>query len=238
MSGALLLASRENALAQSFGWNIIRNPDAESGPASPDVGQTLVSIPNWTTTDRFTVLSYASALPTFGIHPSDPGPADRGNNLFTGGTPSAFSTASQTVDVSSWSSAINGPGVNYELSGWIGGWQGDSDPAVLEAQFLGFGGANLGSASIGPVSVSERLGQTGLFFRSTDGVMPVGTLQVNFLMSMTRLNGTDNDGYADNPSFVATAVPEPESMAIVAGMGILGFALWRRARLHRKPEVV
>lgn len=220
------VASVTSAFGQIFGSNLIQNGDAEQGAVSPD-GSALVPIPGWTTTDRFNVISYNLGL-GWPI-PSDPGPADRGNNLFIGGTPSALSTATQTVSISSWAATVDGVGVTYNLSAWLGGYATQSDNAVLEARFIGSGGLISGVA-IGPVNVVERGGVTSLLFRETSGMIPQGTRDIEFVLTATRLEGSANDGYADNLSFTAQAVPEPESYAAFAAVCALGFATWRKLR--------
>jgi hypothetical protein len=220
------LASVTSAFGQLFGTNLIQNGDAEQGAASPD-GSALVPIPGWTTTDNFNVISYSSGQgwPVA----SDPGPADRGNNLFVGGRPSALSTATQKVSISSWAATVDGVGVTYNLSAWLGGYSSQLDNAVLEARFIGSEGL-ISGATIGPVLPADRSGVTSLIFRETSGVIPQGTRDIEFVLTATRLAGSDNDGYADNLSFTANAVPEPESYAAFAAVCALGFATWRKLR--------
>jgi len=216
------------ALGQSFSSNLIANPGAEAGISSLGRGEILVPIPGWSTTDKFTVIAYGTDnWPSA----ADPGPDDRGHNLFIGGTPSNLSTAIQAVDVSVWSGAIDGSGVTYQMSGWLGGWSDQNDNAAFSATFLGLGDVTLGSAAIGPVTATDRGGITSLLYRETSGILPTGTREIQFVLTMTRTMGIDNEGYADNLSFVATAVPEPESIATIGCLGLVAFALgWRRIR--------
>ena len=220
------VASATSAFGQLFGSNLIQNGGAEQGAASPDGGATLATIPGWTTTENFNVVAYD--LPEWPTA-SDPGPANRGNNLFVGGRPSALSTATQTVSISSLAAAVDGVGVTYNLSAWLGGYQTQNDNAVLEAHFLGNGGT-ISWVTLGPVDAASRNDITSLLFGETSGLIPKGTRDIEFILTMTRVAGSDNDGYADNLSFTGAVVPEPESYAAFAAVCVLGFATWRKLR--------
>jgi len=67
-----------------FGRNLLANPGAEAGPASPD-GVQPVNVPGWQKSFEFTVVSYrlGRSFPTA----SDPGPENRGAKFFYGGGP-------------------------------------------------------------------------------------------------------------------------------------------------------
>ena len=223
--GLSSLAVNANA-AGSFGTNLIANPGAELGPGSPS-GGAVASVPDWSLTSNFTVGQYlaSSAFPTL----SDPGPVDRGNNFFAGGDSNSFSSAEQQLDITFASNAVNGTGALFSLSGWLGGFASQGDNAVLQAHFLNGVGADLGMASIGPVTNVDRANATGLQFREATGEIPIGTETVHFTLNMSRLAGSYNDGYADNLSFVLSPVPEPETYAMfMAGLGLMGFLARRR----------
>ena len=162
------------------------------------------------------------------VLPTQPGPVDRGAKMFTG--VGAQSAGFQVIDVSSLTA--NGTAVEYSLSGWLGGWQSQGDNALLYVSFLDITGNEIGSAAIGPVLPADRGNQTGLFFQQSLGTLPVGVSKIQFSLSMERLGGGDNDGYADNLSFVLTSpVPEADSLAYaLAGLGVVGMM----ARLRRR----
>jgi len=67
----------------------------------------------------------------------------------------------------------------------------------------------IGNSVLGPVTPQDRNGQTGLIYRETDGFVPTGTRKLSFWLSMERLVSGDNDGYADNLSFVLQAPLTP-----------------------------
>ena len=76
----------------------------------------------------------------------------------------------------------------------------------------------------------DRGNQTGLYYREAQGVLPVGVAQLMFSLSMERLGGGDNDGYADNLRFVLTPVPEPSTWLMLgAGLGVLSWSVRRKA---------
>ena len=236
----LLAAGSLSAAQITLGQNAILNGDAESGLGSSDGG--IVAVPNWTPTGQFTAIQWGAA----GGFPAntDPGPAARGLNLFAGGPSSALSTGSQTVDVSNIFTQIDSSSVSYNLSGYLGGFATQADNAVLTASFLGVS-STIGSISIGPVTASDRSSATGLLFRSTSGVIPIGTRSITFELALTRLEGSYDDGYADNLSFVATSstvppptVPEPAMVALFSsGLGVILIATLLRRRVPRSETV-
>ena len=180
-----------------YGVNLIVNGNAELG-ASSATGQP-VAVPGWVTTGPFTVVPYGAAggFPTA----SDPGPPDRSNQFFAGGS-GALSTASQDIDVSGNASDINQGRVTCDLSAWLGGFFTDQDNAML--QLIYFDGANdLGSFPIGPVTAAERGNQTGLLLRGVTALpVPPNTTRIRLVLTMTRAAGAFNDAYADSLSLV------------------------------------
>ncbi|HHK42688.1 MAG TPA: hypothetical protein ENJ50_09750 [Planctomycetaceae bacterium] len=226
---ALVCISDVAAEASLLGSNLIKNGDAESGPGSSS-GGTVSNIPNWTTSGNFTVVQYDApgGFPTS----SGPGPASRGNNFFAGGPNNGFSSASQTIDISSIASQVDTGSIVFSLTGYLGGFSNQNDNAVLKIDFLDGSASSLGVAQIGPVLASDRSNTTGLFFRSTAGNLPVGTRAIGVTLEMTRTAGSYNDGYADNLSFVlqSNAVPEPASLAMWSILGVGLVCLVRRVR--------
>ena len=201
------------AVDAAFGptGNLLVNGNAEAAAGSNDGSVVATSIPGWTTTGEANVLTYGAA----GGYPAttDPGPTDRGLNFFAGGPDDTTSTFTQTVDLSAYETAIALGHVTLTVSGYLGGYSSQDDNAVLTITFLGGlvtdgglaadgGPANvtLGTASIGPVLAADRGSVTGLIFKTATAAVPVGTTSVEAELVMTRLEGTANDGYADNLS--------------------------------------
>ena len=72
--------------------------------------------------------------------------------------------------------------------------------------FRNANGTELATATIGPVASADRSATTGLLFRSTSASLPVGVRTAVVTLTLTRLEGTANDGYADNLSLVLTGI--------------------------------
>lgn len=215
--GAALLAAVCSAQAAVvYGDNLVVNGDAEAGLAG------------WTGHagyDMFQSVNYGSNW----VLPTQPGPSDRGARMFSG--LGQYAVGYQTLDFGTTTSQR----ISYSLSGWLGGWSNQGDNALFYVQFLDELGNEVGSSALGPVTPGDRDNQTGLFYRESEGFLPEGTRSLSFWLSMERLVSGDNDGYADNLSFILQPpggeVPEPGMASMfVLGGGILGWA-----RRRRKP---
>jgi hypothetical protein len=177
--------------------NLIVNGNAEAAIGSID--GTPVSTPGWTSTGEATAGQYGvNGWPG----PTDPGPIDRGLNLFSGGVADATSSLTQTINVAQFAGSIDGSRVTYQLSGWLGGWQSQDDNATLTATFQNASGVALSTGTIGPVLAADRGYATGLVQQLSSGAVPAGTRTVLVVLSMTRMSGTANDGYADDLSLI------------------------------------
>lgn len=206
-----LLAFTLGAQAQAtLGSNLIVNGDAESG------------VSGWTGFDGYPLFQSVDYGSNW-VLPTQPGPVDRGLKMFTG--VGAQAAGFQTVDLG----ALAGQPLHYDLSGWLGGWLAQGDNALLYVSFLDVASNEIGHAVIGPMMPADRGNQTGLFFVSTSGDLPTDTASLMFSLSMERQGGGDNDGYADNLSFVISSVPEGGTLAYaLAGLALMGGLLSRR----------
>jgi hypothetical protein len=182
--------------------NLIVNGNAEAAVGSADGSP--VATPGWTSAGEASAIKYGSS----GYPAStDPGPADRGNNFLGGGQNDALSTLSQTIDVSSYATAIDTGNVQVILSGYFGGWQDQGDNAVMTATFHSASATALGApVPVGGVSAADRGSVTGFLLRSTSQAVPAGTRSIAVIVTMTRLQGITNDGYADDLSLVLSGI--------------------------------
>ena len=182
--------------------NLIRNPGAEAGQASPS-GETTVPIPDWTTTSTFTVAPYGGGgAPDFFTFPpqSESRRIAGGENFFAGGFKAGSSTASQTVDVAGATPFIDQHLVGASLAGWLGGFLSQTDPGTVTAEFLGGSGAVLSSLTIGPVTPDERDRDLKFVQKTATGDVPTGTRAVRVTMTGVEVDGTYDDAYFDNLS--------------------------------------
>ena len=222
------------------GGNLLVNGSAEAGPAL-NTGETVAAVPGWTLAGNFTVVTYN---PTFGGPDiTSPGPLDRGLNYFAGGPNNEVSSASQLIDLSSYQGWFANHALAFTLSGWMGGFEDQSDHAVLSVRFLDSQGNELEFATTPIIDAVARNNITGLLFVSSGFAeasnIHLSPAQALLTLTMTRTDGTYNDGYADNLSFTIDdvgppAVPEPGTVALwLAGLAMIAMGPARRQRQTR-----
>ncbi|MFH7027532.1 MAG: PEP-CTERM sorting domain-containing protein [Heteroscytonema crispum UTEX LB 1556] len=231
-----------------LGKNLIVNGNGEQGACDAvgnAVGSAIPSIPAWKTTGNFSILCYGasgfefvnnlgSLVRVSGLPDANsPGPENRGKNLFFGGGDRISSSASQLVNVTDLASIIDMGEGAYDLGAWLGGYSTDPDNVLLSLDFLNKDGLSLGKTSIASPTPEERNNITGLLFKSTQGILPVGSRQVNVALNMNYVRGRVNDAYADKLSFVVTKVPEPSMTPafLVGGVIIVILKLRQKRRL-------
>ena len=186
-----------------YGTNLIFNGNAESNSGT-----------NNYTTNRGIAWWFDIASTTLGVYGANvnfpavasPGPTNRGVNFFLGGTTNG--SILQRVNISDIAADVDDLSVDYALSGWFGGAAAQEDWAALTARFLNATGAVLATNIVGSVTAAERGNVTGLFLRSTNGTIPIGTRFMEFMLTNRVVTGS-NDGIADNLSFSLTLVPAP-----------------------------
>jgi hypothetical protein len=193
---ALVGAAPAGAVVPS--GNLVVNPGAEAGPGSPDSSQ-QPPVPGWTIESTFTAVQYGA--PAF-LTTGDSAKLGGGANFFAGGPGGATSAATQVIDLSAAAAEIDGGKLQATLSALLGGYSSQTDHATVTATFLSPGGNATGSIALPTVTNTERNGLTALLPRSAAGPVPPGTRAVSVRIDATRDEGSYNDGYIDNVSFV------------------------------------
>jgi hypothetical protein len=192
-------AADASARRQIMSANLIHNGDAEAAPGSSD--GSVVVVPDWTITagTGFTAVQYGASggFPTS----TDPGPVQRGANFLTGGPFDGVSTATQHRFLASkFFAPIDAGTVVFALRGFLGGYSSQEDNAIVRVDWMNGHGVVLGSNTIGPVTATNRSDRTGLKMRTLTAMVPVKTRQALITLTMTRKEGSYNDGSADNLS--------------------------------------
>ena len=200
---ALFALAANPAFAATSG-NLIVGGDGEAGTCTTD-WSAVTTVPGWTVTQGNPSVACYS-IGSF----STPAGATPGRAFIADG-PYGDSALRQVVDVSSAAAAIDGGGVSFNLSGWLGGYGAYNGQAVLTASFLDAAGKPLGNpAQLSGVNASARGSQSGFLARATTGAVPAGTRSIAVLLQFTDTSASYNIGYADNLSLtLSTPVNAP-----------------------------
>jgi hypothetical protein len=182
--------------------NLIKNGNAELGPAVSNDSSSVASITGWSKTGEFTVVKYGSpgGFPDASVSTQIQG----GRKFFAGGPANPDSGATQTINVARFATAIDAGKVTATLSGDMGGFSAQRDSLTVTASFLDASGRVLSVMRIGPVTSAQRHGTTGLIPRITAARVHPKTRTVRIDMRAVRTDGSYNDGYADNLSLKLT----------------------------------
>ena len=203
----VLLLNAPAAASSLVGVNLIANPGADASPGqlAGDPNDASTDLSGWVRSAYMTADSYQD---TDGDLPGATGIApDAGRAFFYGGwgvsdDSNPIATAYQDIDVSSAASLIDAGSLSFALSGWLGGWEDQDDNCVVSVQFQKWNGTVLGTAKIGPVMAADRNSVSMELQRSATGSVPAGTRIAHVLITMTRVDGSANDGNADSLSLV------------------------------------
>ncbi|MDT5331657.1 MAG: hypothetical protein QOF31_2954 [Mycobacterium sp.] len=202
------------------GPNLLVNPGAELGDPSLS-GYSAVSVPGWALTGTPTVIDYGT-LRRFPVPTPSPGPVlpdllafpSRGlpgsGERFFGGGPVADSSVSQIVDLRAAADDIDHRpgGVQYQLSGDLGGFLIDPSRTTVTVDFLDVNGASLGTGTLQPITALDRWFVTDFIHRDAVGRIPVGARRARVVATFDDRNpvlGNYNNAYADNLSFKVDA---------------------------------
>ncbi len=181
-----------------LGHNLVLNPAAEEGLGVPPPAATP-NIPGWST--------YGASVAPYGgtgwIGTADPGPADRGVNVFWGYGPTSLTGPGdmyQDIDVSAAASLIDSAQVSYQVSAWLGALNSGPTPTLTYA-FFDWSGKQL--AATGQLGSASPAG-TSLVVVSHSDTLPAGTRRVHIDVSFP-------SGYplADDISFILATPSGP-----------------------------
>ncbi len=202
---ALLITSllvNAPAASAATSANLIVGGDGEAGHCTTD-WHAATTMPGWTVVSGSPdIVCYSTGTFT---HPASPAtgtsflaPGDQGDGSIT-----------QTANVSSAATAIDGGSVTYNLSGWLGGWTNYAGYATVTATFLNAAGSAIGTAaSLPTVTAANRGNTTGFLARSATGSVPKLTRGIRVTVGFVKSSG--ESGYADNLSLtLSTAVTAP-----------------------------
>lgn len=184
----------------AFGQNLVFNGDAEYNRGfNGNATQQYAAGWNNPGPGGITMINYLAGggFPS----PSDPGPADRGKNFFSGGT-NLTSTMTQRIDVGNLTSAIANGQVTFLLSAWLGGFTNQNDTATVVAHFLDSTSAEIGLVQLLPVTAADRGNVTKFLLREQLNSLPTATRYIDIELTATRVPTGENDGYADNISLM------------------------------------
>jgi uncharacterized protein (TIGR03437 family) len=188
---SLVLSTLGTTPAAVLGANLLVNPGAESGPGATPSAVALY-IPGWSTAGDLSVAPYGG---TGWISLSDPGPTDRGVNVFCKVVAGPDASMYQDIDVSPAATLIDSGKAGYQVSAWLGGLSGTSSPTLVYTFFDWSGNQLAATAQLGPA----RHSGTSLVETSSSGTLPAGTrrvhIEVDFFASTL-------DTMADNLSFI------------------------------------
>ncbi|WP_052441483.1 RICIN domain-containing protein [Streptacidiphilus anmyonensis] len=208
----LALTAPTGARAATASANLLLNGDAETSQCSPG-GWEETTVPGWQIASGDPVIN-CYGVPT-GASATTPGPSARGGAYFQGGARGA-SRLSQTTDLSSAGGAVDSGTVHATLSGWLGGVGSDGDAATVTITYRDASGSSLGTASIGPVSATDRADTTEFLQRSSTTTVPAGTRSVVTTVDFSLTSGTNSEAMADDLSLTLDASVTVPTLAVPA----------------------
>jgi hypothetical protein len=203
--GVFFLASSVPCAAQDLGGNLLVNGDAEAHRCTSD-WTAQSPVPGWRVVrGAASVLCYDAFASTVGrgaaanetgVRPDLPGDAAAGNALFA--APGIDSAMEQTVDVRAAATAIDASAAVYELSGWLGGWGGRGQSAIVTAVFLNDRGEATGTPAVLADPDLTHTALTGLVALRTTGRVPVGTRTITVTVDFPSGTVSFQNALADN----------------------------------------
>ncbi len=196
------------SLRPLLGRNLVVNGDFEMDEPGEVVRRVPpifsdITITGWD--DRNRAMTIAYDQPDSGGDFPKPGrdavPTNHGRCFFM--SAERESTTSQSIDLSALRGQIDARQIDFELSGWIGGYGDQDDTLTIRAVALNDRGEETPFAQLGPIHSRDRNNESGFWKRSKEGELPVGTRRVRIdLVAKSFDTSTTNvpDAYADNVS--------------------------------------
>ena len=204
---AMLLAVSvpvDAATRTPYGSNIVKNPSAEAGAASPD-GTTTVDVPGWEFPIQATVVAYGTAgFPSVGEGNSYGG----GDQFFYSGPDNGGSCDGliQDIRIKGRAAAIDGGHVRAKIRARIGTDSSDDAARVMVSYFDGNNHQvttpNSAPTVLGPVTSTDRQ----MLLRKKSKTLPRKT-RILRLRLLTTSSADDCAGYFDKVAIVLTYVP-------------------------------
>lgn len=151
----------------------------------------------------------------YSTHPIEFGPITRGlpwnlTYLFGGQVPLTAVTQ-RNLPITVDGQMIDNGLVKLRLSAWLGGFRDQDDYATCDVLLRDQSGGLIGQPlTIGPVTRIMRNGVTGMMQLSKTIRVPAGVRKVDVIVSLVRLQGTANNGMADD-------------VVVEVGTGLSGF---------------
>jgi hypothetical protein len=190
--------------------NLVVNPGAESGSATPDSAAEALAVPDWQVTGGF----FAAAYNGFRWAPD---PKDRtrasGAKLFVGcfapaGQTINSGTATQDVSLAKWATDIDRKVIRVSFSAELGGYDGTENRATAQIAFLDAKGAPIRGRVrlVGPTYL-QRQGVTRVEPRAAVAPVPAGARTARVILAGSR-TGSGPCGFLDKVSLRVGYAPE------------------------------
>jgi len=200
---SLVLTTLDTSPGLVLGHNLVANGGAEAGPNAPHTS-IAAYIPDWSTPSGSTVAPYGGAG---WVALTDPGPPDRGVNVFCGLAGLIDSSMYQDLDVSAAASLIDSGSVKYGISAWLGR-VGGNPSATLQYTFYDWSDPPKQLAATATLQVPAQPAGNGLLEVSHSDVLPAGTRRIRIEVDFAGAGG-GNGSLADNIAFTLAAPSGP-----------------------------